>query len=359
MSSTQNANPSAKNPSAGDSSSSSRSNVRLSYKFQRLRERLREAIAKGELSGKLPGERQLARKYRVNAKTLSKALTDLAAEGLLERTIGRGTFVRGTQRSYQPQAQRWLILCDKERLSSPLIRLLTQQNASVQVVTETTSLRPSFLNTFSAVIDLGLNTPDLFLRDLVVRGLNVLLVGRQSESYSMHGVLFDAPNAAALLTRDLILAGHRHLLMVTPAGSPLIQVVTNSITRYDPRVVMDVVGPQEVPVGVHQGATAIVCDSVPAAAEVRRVLEQASITVPEQVSLCAMGTLEGEPPCDGYFVTPDQEMQAIVQILQHAGPHRPTTLWLAGKQHQVGTCAARLGIDPVQPLGESKIDFTV
>ena len=61
---------------------------RLSYKFQRLRERLREAIETGVLSGKLPGERVLARQFRVNAKTLSKALTDLAAEGLLERTIG-------------------------------------------------------------------------------------------------------------------------------------------------------------------------------------------------------------------------------------------------------------------------------
>src|SRR3954452_5030485 len=67
--------------------------VRLSYKFQRLRERLRQAIASGELSGKLPGERQLSRRFRVDAQTLSKVLTDLAAEGLLERSIGRGTFV--------------------------------------------------------------------------------------------------------------------------------------------------------------------------------------------------------------------------------------------------------------------------
>src|SRR3954452_25316261 len=89
--------------------------VRLSYKFQRLREKLRSAIASGELSGKLPGERQLARRFRVNAKTLSKALTDLAAEGLLERSIGRGTFVKGSlpegaPTAAAPQADRWLII---------------------------------------------------------------------------------------------------------------------------------------------------------------------------------------------------------------------------------------------------------
>src|SRR5471032_1268295 len=69
----------------------------MSYKFQRLREKLRAAVASGELSGKLPGERALARRFHVNAKTLSKALTDLAAEGLLHRSIGRGTFVKGEE----------------------------------------------------------------------------------------------------------------------------------------------------------------------------------------------------------------------------------------------------------------------
>src|SRR5215208_5223130 len=83
--------------------------VRLSYKFQRLRERLRQAISSGELSGKLPGERQLSRRFRVNAKTLSKALTDLAAEGLLERSIGRGTFVRGQQAAAPATEEKWLL----------------------------------------------------------------------------------------------------------------------------------------------------------------------------------------------------------------------------------------------------------
>src|SRR4051812_49188570 len=91
--------------------------ARLSYKFQRLREKLRTAIKSGELSGKLPGERQLARRFRVNAKTLSKALTDLAAEGLLERSIGRGTFVKQTtdataEAPVATNSDRWLIICD-------------------------------------------------------------------------------------------------------------------------------------------------------------------------------------------------------------------------------------------------------
>src|SRR3712207_3328029 len=67
----------------------------------------------GELSGKLPGERALAKRFHVNAKTLSKALTDLAAEGVLDRSIGRGTYVKG---SAPPQSapSRWLVICDEE-----------------------------------------------------------------------------------------------------------------------------------------------------------------------------------------------------------------------------------------------------
>src|SRR5437868_9943300 len=83
----------------------------LSYKFQRLREKLREAIAGGEFTGKLPGERALAKRFHVNAKTLSKALTDLAAEGLLDRSIGRGTYVKGSAPATSADG-RWLVVCD-------------------------------------------------------------------------------------------------------------------------------------------------------------------------------------------------------------------------------------------------------
>src|SRR5476651_775372 len=90
------------------------SHTGLSYKFQRLREKLRDAISNGDLAGKLPGERSLAKRFHVNAKTLSKALTDLAAEGLLDRSIGRGTFVKGTA-PLVSSSRRWLVVCDADQ----------------------------------------------------------------------------------------------------------------------------------------------------------------------------------------------------------------------------------------------------
>ena len=134
---------------------------RISYKFERLRERIRQAIADGELNGKLPGERALARQFNANAKTLSKALTDLAAEGLLERTIGRGTFVRGSAPASEMRSARWLVICDPGRESCTLVNLLFELNAELHVADNESvgKMRPSFLSQFAAVIDLSRGAP--------------------------------------------------------------------------------------------------------------------------------------------------------------------------------------------------------
>src|SRR4051794_33216709 len=161
----------------------------MSYKFQRLREKLRAAIASGELAGKLPGERALAKRFHVNAKTLSKALTDLAAEGLLDRSIGRGTYVKGSAPA--PLAPgRWLVLCDDEKDSSIgcLLDQLRRAGVDLHVASSTAvaEMRPSFLNGLGAVVDLAAETPDRFLRDLVVRNLPVVAVNHEPKTYSTH-----------------------------------------------------------------------------------------------------------------------------------------------------------------------------
>ncbi len=109
---------------------------RLSYKFQRLREELRNAIVGGELRGRLPGERDLGRRFGANPKTINKALTDLAAEGLVTRQIGRGTFVIGSGEEKNAVAARrqFAVLSNASdpespgaRLSAAVIALLERQ----------------------------------------------------------------------------------------------------------------------------------------------------------------------------------------------------------------------------------------
>src|SRR5215203_3201995 len=277
----------------------------LSYKFQRLREKLRAAILSGEFQGKLPGERALAQRFNVNAKTLSKALTDLAAEGLLDRSIGRGTFVRSETAEPAPSAaEKWLLICDAEQLDSPLVKQLLAANPEAQAVTEVKSIRPSFLNGFRAVVDLASATPAPFLRDLVVRNMQLVAVGREPRTYSMHAVLMDGDNAVVSIARDLMLAGHRRIAAVEARNSIFVsESLRKAAQRYAPDAEIDRCFPGDVRCLVDHGVTAMVCDSVTAASRVLEQLDVMQVAVPAKVSVAAVGYVGNDYPCSGYYVS--------------------------------------------------------
>jgi DNA-binding transcriptional regulator YhcF (GntR family) len=309
----------------------------LSYKFQRLRERLRHAIENGELSGKLPGERTLAKKFNVNAKTLSKALTDLAAEGVLARSIGRGTYVKG-HAPVTTATKRWLVVCDAEQVGWEVVQLIREAHPDLDVITDVSIVRPSFLNQFSAVIDLAANTPDSFVRDLVVRNIPVAVVGKEPRTYSTHSVLFDGHLAVAQLGRDLILGGHRKLAAVEPRQCTVVaDTLRKSIARYSAGATVDACFPQDAATMVENGITAFVCQSDELARQVQEQLDRHNLAVPGRVSLVAIGSTSGDPTCSGYFLKRSEKADAIVQLLGNAQGHHPTTLWLAGRYFDRGT----------------------
>ena len=309
----------------------------LSYKFQRLRERLRQAIASGELTGKLPGERALAKQFNVNAKTLSKALTDLAAEGLLDRSIGRGTFVKGSAPAGNND-RRWLVVCDPDQVGWETVQLIRAAHPALEVVTDVSALRPSFLNGFHAAIDLAAHTPEAFVRDLVVRNLPVVVVGKEPRTYSTHAVLFDGALAVSQVGRNLLLAGHRRLGAVEPKGSTVVAgTLRCSAARYASDATVDACFPQDVPAMVASGVTAFVCQSVEWAQQVGEQLARLGRSVPGEVSLAAIGSTSDAQPFSGYFLHRSEKVNAIVGLLNDTQAYRPTTIWLAGRFVDRGT----------------------
>ncbi len=64
-------------------------------KHETISRRIRERIHTGVLSPgeRIATERELAREYGVSRPTVTRALNDLAAEGLIERKVGSGSFV--------------------------------------------------------------------------------------------------------------------------------------------------------------------------------------------------------------------------------------------------------------------------
>lgn len=61
--------------------------------WQQLADLLRGRIEHGELTGRLEAETSLAQHYGVSRDTVRRALADLARDGLIQSTRGRGTFV--------------------------------------------------------------------------------------------------------------------------------------------------------------------------------------------------------------------------------------------------------------------------
>lgn len=309
---------------------------RLSYKFQRLREKLREAITSGEFQGKLPGERQLAKRFHVNAKTLSKALTDLAAEGLLDRSIGRGTYVKGTAPA-PAAAGRWLLLTDPAGAESALVRALRVTNGDLTVCVETSQIRPSFLNTFSAVLDL-FGAPESILRDLVVRTVPLVAVGLEPQTFSTHCVAPDMTLAASKLGRDLMLGGHRRLVAVESTGrTSLTHALRQAALRYAPDTVIDTCSPSEVATLLGDGAVAFVCESIRAAQIARAIIDE---NPTGDVALAAIGCRDDASvaPCSGYYVNPEAIADAVAGLLADPPP-RPATIWLTCEWFDGGTMA--------------------
>jgi DNA-binding transcriptional regulator YhcF (GntR family) len=312
-----------------------------SYKFQRLRERIRQAVASGELAGKLPGERELARRFQVNAKTLSKALTDLAAEGLLSRSIGRGTFVR-TSQTERSLSGSWLLVCDADQVDSPLVKALQRVNPDAKLTHDVTSPRPSFINQFSAVVDMASATPEAFVRDMLVRNLPLVVVDRQPQTYSTSAVLLDVAYVTSQLGRDLLLGGHRHIAAVeTKRDGAVTSALRIAAGRYAPDATIASCLPSEAMHQVQRGATALICGSVPIARHVANLLITSTVSIPQSVSVAAMGTADGDYPCTGFFVESNQQAEAIEHLLrqgQSAGG--APVLWLTGRSIDRGTTAA-------------------
>lgn len=92
--------------------------------YRRIADSIREAIANGRLAvgARLPAIRSLAGSLEVNRDTVALAYEALAEDGLVEATVGRGTFVRARHADPPPHAE-------PPGLTGEVQRLLAIENA--------------------------------------------------------------------------------------------------------------------------------------------------------------------------------------------------------------------------------------
>jgi hypothetical protein len=296
----------------------------LSYKFQRLREQLRQAVLSGELTGRLPGERVLAKQFGANPKTLGKALNDLMLEGLLLRSIGRGTFVRDRQ-AEQPPRGPWLILLPAQRSGCPVAAELRKRNPDTHIM-PAQPLRPGVIKQFSAVFDLDPQTPTQMHRDLCLRSLRTVVVDKPPQDLLMPTVILDRQHAAYCLARQLLLDGCRHLVAVDRPGQAVVyQAIHQAAQRYAAAARVTAADVQQLQKHSDGAGMGVIIDG---AAEAAALAPQADVL---KWKLASIGYAEA-PPCMGYFLSPRSMADAACQLLE-ASSQQPAVLWLLGEYH--------------------------
>lgn len=217
-------------------------NGHLSYKFQRLREQLRATVLSGEFAGRLPGERELGKRFNANAKTINKALCDLAVEGLITRHIGRGTFVSSSngEGAGQNESKYFKILCPDgatgegvRRLTSRIREILESRGHRLDELHHSAPAgdRQTLLGSWSAAArrathglfcmtadpfaDHGPGLDEESTSEIVRRHLSTVMIGSQSPFAKLAAVVPDYTDAGFQLCTHLLQMGCRRVVVVS------------------------------------------------------------------------------------------------------------------------------------------------
>src|SRR5258708_17032127 len=119
--------------------------------------------------------------------------------------------------------------------------MVREMNPELQTVTSLTRMRPSFINQFTAVINLTAAAPEPILRDLLVRNMQIVAVNHEPRAFSTHAVLADVTLGVMRMGRDALLAGHRRLAAIEPRGhTAAAHALQHAARRYSPDAVVGI-----------------------------------------------------------------------------------------------------------------------
>jgi LacI family transcriptional regulator len=345
--------------------------VKLSYKFQRLRERIRVAIVNGDLKGKLPGERELARRFNANAKTVSKALSDLTSEGLLVRQVGRGTFVADHESNGSPVGRqrkfRWITATGdnhgfRENVFHQAEKLLQDKGhrLDAEAVTEDESkelpergISPGALRDVDGLIIYASRPSHGMIADFLRRHIPLVLAQSAAPTVKTNAVSPDHSRGGFELTEHLIGLGHRQIGLVLPKKKPsfyeeAVRGYATAMRRHnippaEPlRITPDMAG---AIIDHAYRPTGLVVADVELAVAIRNAAKTRSIRVPEDLSM----TLLPEAGQDGldelaltsYEVDPERVLEWSVQLLLEATPgSQPREIFIPGQLVDRGSVKA-------------------
>ena len=363
----------------------------LSYKYQRLRERLRHAVTSGELAGKLPGERELARRYAANAKTINKALNDLAMEGLVLRHVGRGTFVADNDASSpKPTAtsRNFLWLApgrvddpDLDNMFGMTRTLLAGRGHSIErCVTELdgsgelpeATLTPRAMRQIDGAVIYAARPSRGLLANLRRRHLSVVLVNNHHDEIRLPTVLCDYAHAGFTICEQCILLGHRRIQVVLrphslPAASAVDRGYRAAMAHYGLAALPCLLGSSELDLphltSGEDRPTALICLSGALGRKVCEQVGRPGLNVPSDLSIGVVGepseTVAQACNLSAYEVDAGRILHwAADLILQGWSNQSPSLVIVPGKFVDRGSIVPPPGSSaakPPQPISDATI----
>ena len=179
-------------------------------KYRRLYEALDRAIRSGLLKpgAKLPPVRDLAWQLKITPGTVARAYQLATDDGLLEATVGRGTFVRSTERSLANMPINFIA----QGGDSELLNFRNGHTVEVGQSEVITDLTREILDTKS--IEFG-----QYVRDEAMRGCRVL-ANKWLRAHGVSGnaedlVLTHGAHSAVMVALNAILHGKEPVIVTT------------------------------------------------------------------------------------------------------------------------------------------------
>jgi len=357
----------------------------VTYKYQRVRERLRQAIMSGELAGRVPGERELARRYQANAKTINKALSDLALDGLLVRYVGRGTFTAGGGATVNDDPLKtrtfgWLTLANRtdgqvyyQRAAQTMAALghrLERIDLPTAVSAELPErwLKPAQLRGMAGLVLFAAKPSAELLANLQRRHLTTVIANNRHETIRTRSVHSDYGHGAFELTQHLIRLGHHRIQLLIdadwlPAASDARAGYRAAMQRHGlaDRAPLDVMNSFEwnnVLTGP-DGPTALICVGADLAAQAARQSTTAGLNVPAALSIAAIPAPGEAPTADlqttAYEVSVDAIADWAARLLLATSPGQIPQMGIVPGQLQIrgSTAPPTTGhLPPLSPPGD-------
>jgi hypothetical protein len=231
-----------------------------------------------------------------------------------------------------------LVLSPDDRGGEGLAKRLKAGGINLEIVRGMPPRQPSYLAQFVGVVSLWKALPADMVRELLVRGIEVVAVDHEPQAYSVNTVLLDRAGGVVRSARELVALGHTRIAIMEREGMPEMAPALRSASKLLGPLELEVYKCVELADMARSTATAMVVKSMSWAERLVGKLHALGRHAPEDVSVMMVGlddteTGEGHAGIDSYRVSNHELAEAIIAYIKGVPTTRPMSLWLTTTRH--------------------------